>query len=540
MKLKTRSSIFIRVFVIFGLLVLALTLCFAFMVIPLQKNAFDQIMVTQAETVSRAIVQASSDAIIRKEYSFIVEHNVEVLKNNSSVFYVLMSPKSGERIFVNQQSWRLVETLGESLKALETNEAQYRILSYDIYTNVFHFVYPIKFSGIEWGWLHIGFSTVQYEQSITKMYYQMFYIICISLVLILVAGYFFARWIAKPVSQISLLATKVASGDLTVISTLKRTDEIGLLSDSFNRMIDSLNHSKQQLQNYNQELERDVLKRTEELAELNKGLDRRIQEEVAKSKRQEALLIHQSRSAAMGEMIGAIAHQWRQPLNALSLVLQNLNLRHGLEKLDDEFMNASMEKSTRLIQKMSSTIDDFRDFFKPNKHVERFNIKQVIRTTTDLLDAQLKNHNISLIIQGDENLNIVGLEGEFSQVLLNLISNAKDILVERQISQPTITVTMTSQDQQNFIVTVKDNAGGIPEAIFDKIYDPYFTTKDEGKGTGIGLYMSKIIIENNMGGKLRAFNDDEGANFVIHLKNKVASATPALILPNADKLAANQ
>jgi C4-dicarboxylate-specific signal transduction histidine kinase len=315
------------------------------------------------------------------------------------------------------------------------------------------------------------------------------------------------------------LATQVAEGDLTVRSSIKRSDEIGILSASFNRMVDSLSLSKQQLQHYNQELEHEVMVRTQELADLNIGLDKKIHEEVAKSKKQEALLIHQSRSAAMGEMIGAIAHQWRQPLNALGIVQQNLKLRYRMGSLDPEFMATNMDKADRLIQKMSSTIDDFRNFFKPNKNIQPFNIKNIICTTAELLDAQLKYHAINLKIDCPNDMNTTGLEGEFSQVILNLINNAKDTLVERQPEQPTITIFGEKLINGDYRVIVKDNAGGIPEAIFDKIYDPYFSTKEEGKGTGIGLYMSKIIIENNMGGTLHAFNDDFGANFVIQLKN---------------------
>jgi C4-dicarboxylate-specific signal transduction histidine kinase len=183
-------------------------------------------------------------------------------------------------------------------------------------------------------------------------------------------------------------------------------------------------------------------------------------------------------------------------------------------------MNLCMEKSDRLIQKMSSTIDDFRNFFKPNKHIELFSINSVIESTVQLLEAQLKNNNIKLNIVSEENLFITGFQGEFSQVIVNLLSNAKDILMERRISQPTITITARKNYNDVITISVKDNGGGIPEAIMDKIYDPYFTTKEEGKGTGIGLYMSKMIVENNMSGKLRTFNDVEGANFVIEIFNK--------------------
>ncbi|MDD2801536.1 MAG: ATP-binding protein [Methylococcales bacterium] len=484
----------------------------------MQKNAFKQIMYTQAETVSRSIVQASSDAIISKDFGFIVEHNVEVLKNNTSIHYILISPKIGDKIWINQENWHLVDKLRNDISELENNSITYKIMPIEDYKQVYHFVYPIQFSGILWGWLHIGFSTNQYDKYINDMYFQIVYIIGISFILILCIGYLFARWISRPVSIISHLATQVAGGDLTVRSTIERGDEIGVLSDSFNQMVDSLMLSKKHLENHNQELENKVLKRTQELADLNKDLDNKIKDEVAQRQKQEALLIHQSRLAAMGEMIGAIAHQWRQPLNALGLVQQNLQFNYQMDKLDDAFMNQSMDKSARLIQKMSSTIDDFRNFFKPNKHIEPFNIKNIIQSTADLLEAQLKNNNIMLQIICNENLIINGFQGEFSQVILNLLNNAKDALIENNSKQPTIIIDAI-KNNDTVTITIKDNAGGIPDSIIDKIYDPYFTTKEEGKGTGIGLYMSKIIVENNMSGTLRAFNDAEGANFVIELKN---------------------
>ncbi|MCQ8102930.1 HAMP domain-containing protein [Methylomonas sp. SURF-2] len=527
--IKPKRTIFLRVFWVFAFLVLAITLFFAFMVIPMQKTALRQIMYAQAETVSKSIVQATSDAIISKDYGFIVEHNVEVLKNNAGIYYLIVSPKQGDKIFVNQKNWHLLAELDSNTAALQGEKISFVITDREQYKNVYHFVYPIRFSSIDWGWLHIGFSTADYDKYIHDMYYKIIYIISASLVMILVVGFFFARWISDPVSTISQLATQVAAGDLTVRSTIARNDEIGVLSDSFNKMVDSLMLSNQALEHYNQELEREVGTRTRELADLNADLDKRIKEEVAKSKTQEALLIHQSRSAAMGEMIGAIAHQWRQPLNALGLVQQNLQLRFKLGKLDESFMVSSMEKSDRLIHKMSTTIDDFRNFFKPNKHIEPFNAYHVIQTTAELLDAQLKRHNIVLTINCPDDLMINGLEGEFSQVILNLINNAKDILLERRPLRPAIDIGVNKTSDQTTRIVVKDNAGGIPEAIFDKIYDPYFTTKDQGKGTGIGLYMSKIIIENNMMGSLQAFNDADGANFVIELQDRPIVKTKPLI-----------
>jgi len=519
MAVKIRSRIFLRVFILFASLVLIIMLFFAYMIIPMQKNALQRIMYTQGVTVSRSIIQASSDAVITNDFGFIVEHNVEVLKNNPGIHFVAVAPNRGNTIWVDQSGWKILHSPLLDLTQLQTEKIEYRIKHEGSQTQGYHFVYPIEFSGIKWGWLHIEFSTHEYNAHIEEMYLKLIYIAAIAMSLIIFVGFFFARWVTRPISTISNLATQVANGNLTVRSTINRKDEIGALSTSFNKMVKSLQYSKKKLENYNQLLEQEVKKRTLDLNSLNKNLDKKVKEQVVQRQEQEQLLIHQSRLAAMGEMIGAIAHQWRQPLNALNLVLQNQNINYHLGKLDEETMTQSMEKSDRLINKMSTTIDDFRNFFKPNKHAEFFNINTVIESTIGLVDAQFKNHNIEININCEKELNINGFQGEFSQVILNLLNNAKDILIERHKTDPIIKINAHT-GPNGINITIHDNAGGIPADIINKIYDPYFTTKDEGKGTGIGLYMSKMIVENNMQGKLYAFNDLEDSNFVIEIPTK--------------------
>ncbi len=516
MAVKIKNRVFLRVFMLFSFLVLTIMLFFVFMVIPMQKNALQKTMYTQGVTVSRSIIQATSDAVISNDFGFIVEHNVEVLKNNPSIQDVVIAPLRGDVIRVDQAGWRLLEAPDKYLTLLQSDKIEYAIRYQGWQADGYHFVYPIEFSGIKWGWLHITFSTDEYNAYITDMYLQLVVITGISLILIMFIGYFFARWVTRPVLIISDLATQVANGNLDVRSKIIRGDEIGRLSVSFNQMVSSLQQSKQQLENYNQQLEKEVKTRTLDLAALNRDLDKKVKEEVQQRQEQERLLIHQSRLAAMGEMIGAIAHQWRQPLNALSLVIQNQHITYQMGKIDDAFMNRSLEKSESLINKMSTTIDDFRNFFKPNKHAEKFNINTSLHSTVDLLGAQFKSHNIQIKIRCEDGLNIKGFQGEFSQVILNLLNNAKDILLDRRVESPQINISAL-RARNGIRIEVLDNAGGIPEAIINKIYDPYFTTKAEGKGTGIGLYMSKMIVENNMMGQLSAFNISDGACFVIEI-----------------------
>jgi len=221
-----------------------------------------------------------------------------------------------------------------------------------------------------------------------------------------------------------------------------------------------------------------------------------------------------NKMAAMGEMIGAIAHQWRQPLNAIGSSIQNLEYDYEDGLVDKEFVDQFIEKNKKTVQFMSKTIDDFRNFFRIDKEKRTFLVRQMIESIVNMQSAQLSNHSIALKISG-EDFSYKGLESELQQVVLNLISNAKDAILEKQIQNPEINIYL----QDNRII-VKDNAGGIPKEIINRVFEPYFTTKDQGKGTGMGLYMSKMIVDENLEGFLSVDNDHLGAVFTIDLKSR--------------------
>jgi signal transduction histidine kinase len=249
-----------------------------------------------------------------------------------------------------------------------------------------------------------------------------------------------------------------------------------------------------------------------QLKSLNETLEQRVDESVRRNLEQERILVHQSRLAAMGEMIGNIAHQWRQPLNALGLLLSNIQDADEYGELNSAYIRDSVSKGRQLINKMSTTIDDFRNFFRPNKEKVSFSLNQAVRETLEILSASLKNNNITVQVQEECEIIAHGFPNEYFQVMLNVLNNAKDALLSNKVGRGEIRIAITQGDGQA-VVTIRDNAGGIPEDILPKIFDPYFTTRE--KGTGIGLYMSKMIIENNMGGRIEARNDEGGATFVI-------------------------
>jgi signal transduction histidine kinase len=274
--------------------------------------------------------------------------------------------------------------------------------------------------------------------------------------------------------------------------------------------------SRQLLERANAELRM----KQQQFGELNATLEQRVQEEIASRQEKEQLLFQQSRMAAMGEMIGAIAHQWRQPLNVIGLIIQNLQMAYEYGEMDKERINNAVATSMWQINFMSKTIDDFRNFFKPSKEKEIFDVQKVVDETIFLMKAQLQNNYIDIdVIVEKEGIAINGYPNELKHVLLNLINNGKDAILVRKAKEncrAELTIQI-SEKAGKVIVEVRDTGGGIPEGLMDKIFDPYFTTKDEGTGTGIGLYISKTMIEKNLGGQLTVRNWGDGAEFRIEV-----------------------
>ena len=250
----------------------------------------------------------------------------------------------------------------------------------------------------------------------------------------------------------------------------------------------------------------------DELLYLNETLEKRVVQEVHKNMEQERMLIHQSRMAAMGEMLGNIAHQWKQPLNALNLLFYNIRDAHHYNELDEKYINQVIADGNRLVQKMVTTISDFRNFFVPGKEIRNFSVADQIAQAILLTQADFETHRIAIHVDAPDDLMLSGFPNEFSHVLLNLFSNAKDAILEYHPLHPAVDVVVTVQDGQGCIA-VRDTGGGIPEDILKRIFDPYFSTKKEG--SGIGLFMSKMIIEDHMNGSITAKNIGGGTEFRI-------------------------
>jgi len=257
-----------------------------------------------------------------------------------------------------------------------------------------------------------------------------------------------------------------------------------------------------------------------ELEGLNSSLENRVQEELEKNREKDKLMFHQSRLAEMGEMLSMIAHQWRQPLNNLSMLNQSIKMKYLKGKLNDEFIEYFNENTNKQIQNMSNTIDDFRDFFKPEKEKIEFDLNDVILDIVSMVSPIFIKNKITVSFDEKEKCKVYGYPNELGQAILNIINNAKDALVAKTIEDKTISLSLAIDDM-NVVITIKDNAGGISIDLIDKIFNPYFSTKEKKNGTGLGLYMAKVIIEEHMDGKINLLNIDDGASFEIILQRKL-------------------
>ncbi len=253
------------------------------------------------------------------------------------------------------------------------------------------------------------------------------------------------------------------------------------------------------------------------LREINDTLEHKVAAEVKKNREKDLLLLEHSRHAQMGEMIAMIAHQWRQPLAAIAALTSFLQIQNSLHEYDGEVYDEHLRKISDCTLHLSETIKDFREFFKEDKELTEATLSEVIDESLDLVTPLLSDKGVDLQKTYSFNENICTYINELKQVILILIKNAQDVIEERNIKNGRIEIK-TCADDLSCYIEIKDNAGGIQEEILEKIFEPYFTTKSSLNGTGLGLYMAKMIIQENCQGEINAKNVADGACFTIRLK----------------------
>lgn len=324
---------------------------------------------------------------------------------------------------------------------------------------------------------------------------------------------FFLAWVLRRVHFFSQTILKPINELISATNTMKETLTKSSLSktpiEEFNKLIDNFSLMSRKLE------------------EIYQVMDIKIKEAVAENRDKDKYILQQSRQAQMGEMISMIAHQWRQPLSAISTVIAGLKLKQVLNKFDlttpegreehNKNLITSFEKIDQYVKFLTSTIDDFRNFFKPNKKKEEVLLIDLVNKTIAIINKAFEVNKIEIKIDNKSQRKVNTYANEVMQVILNILKNSEDIFKDKDIENSKINIKIYS-DEQSEIIEIQDNAGGIPEDIIEHIFDPYFSTKTEKNGSGLGLHMSKTIIEGHCKGKIVASNINNGAMFKIILK----------------------
>jgi len=293
-----------------------------------------------------------------------------------------------------------------------------------------------------------------------------------------------------------------------------------------NKNLYSIMHkTASELNQLTENLENMVNQRTKQLNTLNQELQVKIKNAVRKEKRQNAIMNQQSRLASMGEILENIAHQWRQPLNTVSWIMNDTMIKAQLGRGDEINLEELAKKVNNSIQFLSETVEDFRRFVDHSDMAQTFNIKKTIESTILLIKETLIKSDISIDLDCPDNVKYKGFENDFKHVIMNLINNARDAMEERKIVNGHISIRVY-HEKDELIIAVQDNAGGIPKPILKNIFEPYFTTKHKTKGTGLGLYMSKNLIEKVKGSIEAVSILNKKTTFIIKLPDEGAIPTP--------------
>jgi PAS domain S-box-containing protein len=257
----------------------------------------------------------------------------------------------------------------------------------------------------------------------------------------------------------------------------------------------------------------------ENMESINKYLHKKVKEETEKRLEKEHLLIQQSKLASMGEMISNIAHHWRQPLNMLAIDVQDVEMAYDANELDKEYLHKFKETSMATIKNMSKTIDNFKGLYSPDSEKENFYIKEAIHSAVSIVQENLQSLNIRTeIIEPKDDIEFYGYKNELSQVVVNILNNSKDILSSKHdMGEAGMIKIGITKNEESLKISLTDNGGGIPNDIIERVFEPYFTTKYKAQGVGLSLYISKLIIEHDMNGKLSVHNIADGACFEIDL-----------------------
>ncbi|QWR76757.1 sensor histidine kinase [Candidatus Magnetomonas plexicatena] len=493
----------------------------------------------------------------------LLDASIEAVTKRKNVFFVSIYNAKGKLIlkkFVNIGKLKIPE-FNDNAQAVneQFKKIQNKMLSYYLETDKdFEFWAPVYSSynnpegdteplsvfeadktDVIIGYAHIRMWKNEFKNERLKLIYKSLSLGVIFLLIGLLAAYLVVRTITMPIKELTDNVRNYSNSGRIAVTQSHIRDEIFELAQAFNEMGKQVHDRTAELKAMVSTLQEEIelrIKSEEAVMELNRTLDDRVNTEINKQREQEKILIYQSRLSSMGEMLSSIAHHWRQPLNNLKALSLDLQDTYDYEELNKDYFYDNIKQSNEQLIYMSKTIDDFMDFFKPDKEKEQCDIVEVVEEAVSIVSPELKRNAISCNINRkvysiaserlpthtDSRLYADIYKNEFKQVIIILINNASDSIKEKarySLETPyngIIDIDFAKADGKA-IVKISDNGKGIPDDIKHRVFEPYFTTKFKSQGTGIGLYMAKVIIENNLNGKIYAENTHNGASFTIEL-----------------------
>ena len=455
-----------------------------------------------------------------------MEEIIESIKSYPDLKYAMILDNIGKVLSHTNMEYNGKYISDKTSLQILNHEAKILILKNN--SNIIDIAMPILRNNQHIGWARIALGQELNNESLQSISQQGLGYIFIAILISVFFAYILATGLTNGLNNLIFIAKQTTTGKKSLRADVKGNDEISMLSLDINKMLDKIEEEGDKLYIANEKLAEDVeelelmdskltklnidlenkvSQKTEELVNFNLTLKDKIKEEVIKNRLKDNMLYQQSKMASMGEMIGNIAHQWRQPISIIAMWANNIVADVDMDEIEKESLRKYANNITKQTQELSQTIEDFRNFFIPNKVKVEFTIKSTIDKTMSLLSASFKTQNIE-VIENIEDIKIVALENELTQAILNIMKNSKDAIVNLPKNMRRLIFINIYKENYNYVIEIKDNGGGIPVEIKDKIFEPYFTTKHKSQGTGIGLYMTNTIITKHLKGNILVDNEE--------------------------------
>lgn len=514
-RVKFRRSILFRTARLSGFVSMITIALFSIFLIPYQEDLLITRLASTSEVIATSIDQVAVSSIVVEDFSAVIEHCQKVVAEQPAVAFLVITRKDGFSLINIASGWQH-QTLDQQWTApkdLLDNRTSHFRQSDLVNKEVFHYVYRLEYSGIDWGWIHVGLSTEEFHTDLNEIYLRTLLLAAFCILFGSVVSIVFSRRLVQPVLQLNRVAQRLSAGHSQARAQIRSGDEVEILANEFNTMTDELQKSYT-------ELETRVQERTTELRQANDKLHteilERIQAEKARSEAEAELATQRTqamrsdRLRSLGEMAAGIAHELNQPLVGVRGLAEHILIGQQRNwELTPEMLNERMTHIIEQADRMVHIIQHVRLFAREadKQQKEPVNLNDVVTSSVDLIGAQLRSRGIQLETHLTENLpNVMANPFSIEQVLLNLLNNARDAIEEHQAKSqdldiPKISIQTSLSDQNTVQIQVIDNGGGIPQEIIQKVFDPFFTTKDPDKGTGLGLSISKSIIDE-FGGSL--------------------------------------